>query len=66
MVFTGLYPEDPTDFNEFEKALYKLILNDPSVSFVKESCAALGNGFRCGFLGLLHMEIFKDRLDFEF
>jgi translation elongation factor EF-4 len=66
MVFTGLYPEDPKDFNDLEKALQKLILNDPSVSFCKESSAALGNGFRCGFLGLLHMEVFKDRLDKEY
>jgi translation elongation factor EF-4 len=66
MVFTGLYPEDPSDFAELDKSLHKLVLNDPSVTFQKESSAALGNGFRCGFLGLLHMEVFKERLDLEF
>lgn len=59
MVFAGLYPDDPDDYMQLEKNIYKLALTDPAVSIFKESSAALGNGFRCGFLGLLHMDVFK-------
>ena len=59
MVFAGIYPENPADYNDLEKAIYKLQLEDPSVNCEKESSAALGNGFRCGFLGVLHMDVFK-------
>jgi GTP-binding protein LepA len=55
MVFSGLYPEDPKEYADMEKAIQKLILTDPSVSVVKESSAALGNGFRCGFLGIISL-----------
>lgn len=66
MIFAGIYPEDPNDFLELEKAIHKLQLTDPAVSIIRESSAALGNGFRCGFLGLLHMDVFKQRLDDEY
>ena len=66
MVFAGIYPEDVSDYMNLEKSIYKLALTDPSVSIMKESSAALGNGFHCGFLGILHMDVFKQRLEDEY
>lgn len=59
MVFAGIYPEDPEDYEELEKSLEKLCLTDGSVTFNYESSAALGSGFRCGFLGMLHLDVFR-------
>ena len=62
VVFAGIYPEDPDDYEELQKSLDVLRLNDASVSIQFEASAALGSGFRCGFLGMLHMDVFRQRL----
>ncbi len=65
MVYCGLYPSDGQDFSELRDALSKLAINDPSFEFIPESSDALGFGFRCGFLGMLHMEVVQQRLEQE-
>lgn len=66
MVYTGLFPIDNKDYENLRDALEKLHVNDPSLVWEPETSAALGFGFRVGFLGLLHMEVIKERLEREF